>query len=171
MTNKEKEELFKNLNELQSILESPTLYLANYFSELRSQVDTEIVSKLVNLKKEDKEDTNLVETWQKMITKINSFEKECIKKRYQLKTFEEAINSIESILNDMRSYNFDEIKELIQYEEHRLLERLFQSKTIVFLSIEDLFETSKFKWTDCKTHKLLIVLDNEFISLKAFKEK
>ena len=59
------------------LLEKPQIYLVNYFSELRSELDSAFIKKkkqVSNIEKWKK----LQENWSLLLNKINEFEKECI---------------------------------------------------------------------------------------------
>ena len=63
--------LTSDLNKLKQICQIPKLYLANYFSDLRRDIDLEFAKKLqIN--------NHELSIWNNMIEKINSFEQECI---------------------------------------------------------------------------------------------
>ena len=66
------ENLLNRKKRLTEICEIPKLYLANYFSDLRRDIDFEIVQK------KEPNNRKLNELWLEIIKKIDSFEKECI---------------------------------------------------------------------------------------------
>lgn len=131
-----REKISKALENLKILLELPKLYLSNYFSDLRNQVDKEISLDLI---KEEKKKRQLNKLWKQMIEKIDSFEKQCIKNPI---TNTEAINqkldSIEEVLSKQETNNFDEIHQEIIDEEINVLKQLFQNRTIVFVNLNDL---------------------------------
>ena len=100
MARKTRKQLLKDLEELKDIIEFSRLYLANYFSELRNEVDKEFISILMHHHGDEQIKTNLNQSWKKMIEHINSFEEQCINTRVDLTENEERINSIETVLNE-----------------------------------------------------------------------
>ncbi len=74
------ESLLTELNELREIVEFPRLYLINYFIDLKNQVDKQFALKQF---REQNIETNqkLSKTWQKMISFIDLFEKECLNQK------------------------------------------------------------------------------------------
>ena len=73
-----KDQLLKQLADLKQIVESPKFYLANYFSDLRNNVDKQIV---LNQAKNDANQEKLQKLWEQMIEKIDLFEKQYINNR------------------------------------------------------------------------------------------
>jgi hypothetical protein len=69
----EMNEMLKKLEDLNRIAELPALYIADYFIDLRNEVDLFAVSKLLNLKNTDQqqEKNDLNEKWQQIISKID----------------------------------------------------------------------------------------------------
>ena len=59
----EKNQVLKEIEELKQNLEFPNLYLANYFFELRNEVDKEILSKQIKLEDDDENKQKLNEIW------------------------------------------------------------------------------------------------------------
>lgn len=113
--------------DFQFCLECPKLFLADHFSELRSQIDYEAIKALNN-------ETNLhnsitkeqiTKKWTDFITKINEFEAECSKNCSQnLMKFNDLISS----------ENTPHLKELSTKEKFVLLKRmLFMDKNLIFI--------------------------------------
>ena len=117
-----KEKLLNDLEKLKNTLEFPKLFLANYFKELRSDVDKEFAPKQLELQKEKKNLNQLDELWQQMIAKIDSFEKNCTRGSYDLVTTKKRINRIEAMLNTI---DLKEAEAIIEEEEKSLLENIF----------------------------------------------
>ena len=105
-------DLFKELEDLKRIADLPALYLANFFIDLRNDVDKEVVSKQTILNDDKENKTKLNELWQQMIAKINSFEKQCIVSKLNLKSNKQAINLIEEMLNNNNEQSFNTFKEV-----------------------------------------------------------
>ena len=127
------EELLNDLEALQVIAEMPGLFLANYFINLRNQVDKEIVSKQIKLNNNFDKLAKLNELWEKMISKIDLFEKNCPRKRFNLEAHKQSINAIRLKLKEQAHVNLSDVKEAINNEEQSLLRTLFQNKTIFFI--------------------------------------
>ena len=69
------------LDKLREMCQCPQmfrLYLGNYFSELRNEVELELTEKEMN-EKEIKKKQKLNELWIEIVDKINEFERECYK--------------------------------------------------------------------------------------------
>ncbi len=159
LSEKQREQFLKELDDLKQIIELPTLYLANYFSDLRNQVDLEINTQKMLLQNDDKEKQNLNKIWEEMISKIYSFERQYTNKKFEFGYNNEKINAIEDRVKHNEFDGLSEISETIQREENELLKKIFANKTIVFFNVKK--EEKKYK---------LIVL-NEFINPKEFKKR
>ncbi len=165
-----KEELLYDLDKLNRITEFPNLYLADYFNDVRNKIDKECATKQEELKNVTEKKKELDELWQKMITKIDTFEKNCIRKIYDLDAIKIRIKEIEKILNNDKLIHFENVQDLIEKEEINLLQKLFQNKSILFRkhSNDDKDEVqSENKIIDGQ----LIVLVDEFISQKSIDER
>ena len=88
------QQMLKKLEGLKSIVELPKLYLANYFQELRNKVDKEMFSKQILHENDNEMKNELNQNWKEMISKIESFEKEC-KNEDELQS---NLNRIEEII-------------------------------------------------------------------------
>jgi len=165
-----KEELLYDLDKLNRITEFPNLYLADYFNDVRNKIDKECATKQEELKNVTEKKKELDELWQKMITKIDKFEKNCIRKIYDLDAIKIRIKEIEKILNNDKLIHFENVQDQIEKEEINLLQKLFQNKSILFRkhSNDDKDEVqSQNKIIDGQ----LIVLVDEFISQKSIDER
>jgi len=100
-----KDDAMNAIHDLRQIFEIPKLYLANYFLNLRNEVDKEVYSNLINLEEEN-EKTKLNELWKEIILKINLLEKECIHNSINdIETISEKLNSLEFNLNKQDQIN------------------------------------------------------------------
>jgi UDP-N-acetylglucosamine 2-epimerase len=165
MEKTKKEILLDKIEEINQIIELPQLYLANFYSDLRNDVDKEIVFKQYYLKDEDENKQKLTVAWQEIISEIDSFERQSIQKKYDLNKNQERINKLKEILIDNHTeQNLDEIEKGIQNEKMNLLQNLFQNKSILF----SINETKYYReFIDFK----LVIINDEFISYEAYKEK
>ena len=107
----------------------------------------------MKLENDAEKKTELNELWKQIIEKIDLFEKECKRKKFNLEAYQKRIYEIETALNENKTINLDEVESLIESEEIKLLENLFKHKTIV--------------WTNGQ----LVLLNNDFISKKSIEKK
>ena len=149
-----KEKLLNDSNNIKDIIDFPSLYLENYFIELRNDIDKEFALKQLELQNDEEKKKDLNELWQKIIEKTDSFEKSCIKSSYDLEKHKTRINKIETILNNQETINLKKAEEEIKTEEINLLKILFQNKTILFLK-----------------NQKLVILNDEFISKTSFQKR
>ena len=167
-----KDELLKEIERLKLILELPKLYLADYFINLRNTVDKNVVSKLLNLQKDDEHSekkNKLNEIWQLIIQKIDSFEKKCARnpKIENLKEFNERLSTIETVLIKEQNRNLDELQAEIHTIEISILKQLFRNKTIAFVGTTNVCGGENRELID---HKL-IILNDQFISNNSIEKK
>ncbi len=127
-----KEGLLNDLDNLKKITELPDLYLANYFEGLRNKVDKEFATKQQELKNDREKKKELDKLWLNMITKIDSFEKICIRKIYNLDANKLKINELEIKLKNEKFIDLKQTQDEIDKEENNLLQNVFQNKTILF---------------------------------------
>jgi len=97
--------------ELLFMQKHPNLYLYNYFTDLKQQV---------NLKFFGREDEK--EKWNKIIYEIQVFEQVCYKQIKPFNTFDQEINALEPF----QSREIDDLK-------YKIEQKLFQNKSILFL--------------------------------------
>ena len=148
------EKLLNDSNNIKDIIDFPSLYLENYFIELRNDIDKEFALKQLELQNDEEKKKDLNELWQKIIEKTDSFEKSCIKSSYDLEKHKTRINKIDTILNNQETINLKKAEEEIKTEEINLLKILFQNKTILFLK-----------------NQKLVILNDEFISKTSFQKR
>ena len=94
--------------ELKSMQSNPRLYLANYFIDLKQQVDLDFALKLDEKIK-----------YLEIINKIEEIEKDYYKRSKPFSTFDQEIDSL--------------VVELADDLKYRIEEKLFQQKTILFI--------------------------------------
>jgi ABC-type branched-subunit amino acid transport system ATPase component len=148
-----KEKLMSDVEKLKEIALLPNLYLANYFMDLRNDVDKELLPQQLNLENNQEKKQEINELWKQIIEKIDSFEKQSKRKKINLEEYQKRISEIEKVLNENSDFNLDEVETVIENEELKLLENLFQNKTIV--------------WTNGK----LVLLNSDFISRKSLVKR
>jgi hypothetical protein len=160
-----KDQVLKELNELKQLFELPSLYLADFFSDLRYQVNKQLASRHLNENDEEIK-KKIAELWIKMIEKIDSFEMKCI--RFSLKEpnrIKERLDLIETMLNENNFKNLEELTERIQTEETNILSQLFQNKTIAYVSSDvDIYRRYRY-------NSQLIIINDFFISNKSIKKR
>ena len=100
-----------------------------------------------------------------MISKIDSFEKNCIRRTYDLDVNKIRINEIEEIVNCEQLIDLKKVQDEIEKEEINLLQNLFQNKSILFRKYEQNEVQSKI------IDGQLIVLFDEFIIQETIDEK
>jgi hypothetical protein len=100
-----------------------------------------------------------------MITKIDSFEKNCIRKIYNLDANKIKINELEIKLKNDKFIDLKQTQDEIDKEENNLLQNVFQNKTILFRKHPNDDQSIK-KIIDGQ----LIFLGDEFISQKSIDE-
>ena len=163
-------DLKKNSEQLKSLLESPKMgiiYLADWFSELRSSIDMEFVKRDISCTDISLK-SKLKENWTKIISRVDLLEKECIKNQKKVKNYEitqettanlQLIDNELKILTDLLSLNainekyqqeIFELDDLIYIERLRIEQALFLNKTIIF-----------FNEINCHDNNLIAKLDSE----------
>ncbi len=160
-----KEKLLNDLAKLNTIIELPNLYLSDYFCNLRYKVDRECALKQQELQNDKEKKNEIDELWKQMINKIDSFEKNCIRKTYDLDVNKIRINEIEEIVNSEQLIDLKKVQDEIEKEEINLLQNLFQNKSILFRKHEQ--DEVQSKIIDGQ----LIILFDEFIHQRKIDEK
>lgn len=125
--------------ELNQLLEWPKLYLANYFSHLKNEVDKELAKQFILNEHDPTKQEQLNKIWKQMIEKITVFEAECTRNAPKSNqttddAAQESSNSLEIRQND--------------YSENKLL-----------LNKSMLFMNSSQPCSDLLACKLLIIND------------
>ena len=156
-----KEKLFNDLNEIKDALELPNVYLANYFNGLRNDVDKAFVPKQLTFQNDQEKKKQLDELWQQMINKIDTFEKNCTVDSCDFEPNKKRINEIEAILNTV---NLGEAQYMIEEEEIKLLQDLFQNKSILFIETNMQVESKLIEGS-------LVILNNKYISKNSIKKR
>ena len=156
-----KEKIFNDLNELKDALEFPNLYMANYFNDLRNDVDKAFAPKQLEFLHDQEKKKQIDDLWQQIIAKIDSFEKNGTINSCNFEPNKKRINEIETILS---TTNLKEAEYMIEAEEIKLLQDLFQNKSIMFIkqSTNRKFDS---KLLECS----LIILNDTYISKKSIE--
>lgn len=166
--------LFNTSNLLRNDLEAlrylnnyPNLYLYDYFSDLRRQVDLAAAMKLLKA-----ENIPLIDNYMNIIDKINSFEDECTKRLVNDEFSDEikasSLRIIESIEYEFKTTdNLQDIKDSIYDEAYKLKKILFSNQTIEFIQKDDCLIKNWFSDInmDISVGKLLII-NSQFFDKK-----
>ena len=130
--------------------EIPQLYLADYFIGLRNEIDTAYLKKKRKGKSED-------DAWQKIITRIEAFEKELTKSNdSQLSDLfvEEIKSKINNSNIDLEEHTLKTTtEELIEMEEHKIRKAIFLNKTITVFD-----------------HDKLVIVNGQFLTDQSLQE-
>lgn len=131
------DDLKKEFEDLKLMLDFPKLYLSNYFTNLRNEVDFLFV---------DKQEKKFKTIWSKMTRKIDEFEKDCSSRlsddcfdghlKIQFKSILEKIDVEITNLDPIDSYSkfrADDFKELIIKEKTQLGRVIFSNKSIMLI--------------------------------------
>lgn len=177
--------LQSDLEDLQSLYQTPRLNLNNYFISLRSEIDL-AVAKQSTIKTTNDIIKQLNDNYIKMIDLVNGYEQECFKKRHK-NTFKpneskQALEAIQFIKEKIDyliikereqdenqadndedfSLNIIEIENLIYDETFNLEKIILLNKTMIFLDesckVENLFNKMDYLCTAGK----LLVIQNEY---------
>jgi hypothetical protein len=153
--------LLNKKERLTEICETPKLYLANYFSDLRRDIDLEIVQK------KEPNNKKLNQLWLEIIKKIDSFENECINNiKLNRSEIRASLNQIECLIQSKQP-NLEKINEFIQNEQENILKQLFRNRTIIFKQNNHIIKDFREKLINGK----LLIVNDEFINAEAVKEK
>jgi hypothetical protein len=118
------DEIKTKLQELKSMQETPDIYLFNYYSDLKQQVDLTFS----NEQKEVLEEEKYIE----IIDKIKIFKQNSYKQIQPFNTFDNLIELLEQILNDS-DLEVDIIMKLIDKLKYEIEKTLFSNKSIMFI--------------------------------------
>jgi len=156
-----KEKFLKDLNELKDALEFPNLYMANYFNDLRNDVDKAIAPKQLEFLHDQEKKKQIDDLWQQIIAKIDSFEKNGTINSCNFEPNKKRINEIETILS---TTNLKEAEYMIEAEEIKLLQDLFQNKSIMFIK-----QSTNRKVDSKLLEGSLVILNDTYISKKSME--
>lgn len=159
-----------DLDELRYICELPRFYLAQFFAHLKENVDIEMTSKQFVYQQNKEKKESVKQIWLQMIEQIGSFEKKCIKKKYNMTTHQERLNELLAMLdkNEEASVNnLERIKEAIEKEEYQMLRELFLNQTMTLSDVTHHNDKPDVKQL---LDRKLVVLANDFIRPKTIKQ-
>jgi Leucine-rich repeat (LRR) protein len=149
-------EIKEQIEKLKQMQQFPRYYLANYFEDLKAQVDLYFAKNL----KEQKD------KYLEIIRNIESFEQEAYNKwnSKSINTFDEEIKSIEENLDDYSNLSY--LSDLIDHFKYKIEKKMFSNKTILFIE-----QDSRFMRVFMGEPYLLIVNDEFFRKGIEFQKK
>ena len=138
-----KEKISRLIEKLKMLVELPRLYLSNYFSDIRTEIDLAFFEKELGIFDAENR-VKLRRNWQEMIDSVNSFEEECLIGR-SIKKFKEISfgskpivdcmeEKYDSALKTKNDYELKLLEDLAYDEMCKIEKKLFQNKTIFFLN-------------------------------------
>lgn len=158
-----KMEVKDKLAYLKSIFELPRLFLTEFFSDLKSQVDISFATK--ELKEKDANlRSEIKQNWLEIINKIEAFEKECFKAHKSNVFDKEITEAILFIENNLDSQKNSVV--IIEDLTYKLEKTLFLNRTIAFITRSDEFERFFKKLNKRTTVGKLIYIKNAYFSKK-----
>ena len=169
------DKLLKSLTKLKQTAEYPSLYLTNYFIELRNDVEKEIAAKQTESTDDEEKKNELHELCQKMVEKIDLFEKNCIRETYDLEAYKLSISNLETMLATCKkTIDLNAVAEEIYKNKMDLLRNIFQNRTIMFLKEKDEHENEREQVCQLKNKLIeakLFLLSDEFFSKKLIQKR
>ena len=152
MTQPKAHALLIKLNQLQSIVDEPRLFVIDYLSALRNEIDLDFVSLLQS----ESSGGSLRPTYLSFIDRVSLFEKQCLESLQLIQTKGQMNQWIDKLklkinaLNETTTSKID-MEYLIDKTQLRVEAKLFNNKSIVYLN---------------KRH-LLLYIDDYFIGLRS----
>lgn len=164
-----------SLEKLKTLIELTPIYLANHFSDLKTQIDVAFAKKEEELlassstttatKTNEASDSlvRLRENWELMIKKVNLYEKECMYRYKTNKLSERHTKDLYSRIEfiELNALDDEYLNDIINSEIDKLEKHFFLNKTIVYLNEElcDKFNILYKMDTDTTAGKLVIIKD------------
>lgn len=150
------------LDALNMALENPRLYIFNYISELKSQIDLEC-QKFLNSQEDlgNEQSITALEVQSTLIEDINQYESECYKNL--------ATIQLDSMIRSQAKKAIDKAECHQQAKEAlRLIqEQLFLNRTFVFIAKDSplIADTVEFK---IKSFGVLVIVEDKFIAYEDY---
>jgi Leucine-rich repeat (LRR) protein len=139
------------MNYIKIIKQTPRLFLANYFFDLRTEVDL-----VFQLKLDEKE------KYQEIIKRIDSFEED-VNRRFkygqQLDAFNNEIQSTEQLENDVTQLQ-QHINNKIDDLKYKMEKFVFSNKSIMFFKDSEIEEENK---------SFLLIINDEYLRKSTFE--
>lgn len=147
---------YKKIDELKFLFASPCFFLANYFQELRRQIDICTEKLLVSAQCSSNEPrrSELNQIRNGMLQRIDSFEKQCLNsfKKQTKQRIVESADSIKKVESDFDLKCDTELIELIDDLIYKLNKVLFLNSTFFFINNNN----------DCNQFGYLVIV-NEYL--------
>lgn len=161
--------------ELKLIVNNPKIYLANYFDDIRCQIDIECQLYLNSPNLSIKDNGLAIEQQSQLIYEVDIFEQKCIVNLKTTTTTQANQTNLELLDTRLQSLNFenkDAVSKLERdihsafYSSQKLL---FMNKGIIFLNIANYKKFLQFR---CFTHQqilfgLLFIIEDDFLLFSA----
>lgn len=129
--------VYKKLDDLKYLFESPCFFLANYYSELRNKIDlaTEYLLSANTANNNQNLNDDLNQTRNELIQRINSHENLClINYKKNVKNLRNDLSdSIKTVESSIDSKDVHEITQSIDELKFKLNKLLFLNKSYLFL--------------------------------------
>ena len=153
------DELKESLEKLKLLFKTPRLFLANYFTDLKTEIDEYFVQKLIDSK--NKDDINI--QWVEIIKRIELFENDCYKSMPTNNFNKEFTNEINQTISQIESkienlnepYSCEKLENSIEKLEYKIKKKLFRNCTFIFFKN---YEQKNF----------LLIISNEYFNKKNF---
>lgn len=173
-------DLNKQFEQLKLIFECPRLYISNYFTELRCQIDLAFIQQSINNQSNSNINNN---DWSQIIETIDSYELKCFKSKpsnkFNLKLSQEInqkIRLIDRVLkqialkeNDDLSRQLYDLHNLIYGEVFKLEKLLFLNQTAIFVPKNNCQFGGIFDKMDQSAVGKLIIAKNEYFGQKSIQ--
>lgn len=162
--------------ELKLVVNNPKIYLANYFDEIRCQIDIECQLYLNRPNLSIKENLLAIEQQSQLIYEVDIFEQKCLMNLKTTTTTTQAnqtnLELLDTRLQSLNVENKDAVSKLdkdihsVFYSSQKLL---FMNKGIIFLNIANYKKFLQFR---CFTHQqilfgLLFIIEDDFLLFSA----
>ena len=168
--NNQTSKLFENLK---LILQTPRLYICNYFNRFRKDIDLFFIKRII-VETNTKTKAKLNRNWIEIIHKVDLFEAKCHRNQANnhldkllISVTDEKICSFELSLNDSNL----ELRQIIQEQIYKLERILFLNRTIFFIDSINYSGFDSFKRMDLQTTVgKLIICTNEYFDNRSLKQ-
>ena len=193
MTNYQFVHLTKSIEELEIILNAPRVYLSNYFSDLKNEIDlgaailANFKTKSANIQLQTAEIDTIYNEQTLFINQIESFENTCLNSIQLFELADQTKQTIDLLKLKMIEFGkylsrpdseitksnqtFQEIENAVQQSCYKLQQRLFSNKCLLFLNKKTL---KKFGVEESLLASLsigiLLFIQDQFISQTKIKQ-
>ena len=165
MKSQKLEQLLESLNELKSALQSPRVYIYQYFTKLKNEIDLECQLHLCNQKNlQTSGSVQAIDYQSQMIDQVEAFEIMCIKNCQFLELNKENVTrSIESTEAELKSLlaledkRIKEINLLVEENFYTTQKQLFLNRSLIFIP------RSLNLLVDIQSFGVLLVIEDEFV--------